>query len=298
MICNHCLNLNLQPMRPHRPPVLPLLLIVAALGVTACSKSTDDREPETEQAATEEQAKVAEAAEQAEPTLPKVDYWQPIAGALQGRFGGKCTEGLQMKPVATEVKVGSNGAVTIGTFSANLHEGKATLLRMPPGKQAEGVSLIGEVGELFLTLQNSGPGNTDNVIAKYGDKDISCSGIKDVLPLDGKTLFTTYAQQFTVKPRKVTCVGAGQDIMSRRKVDFQLEGNLLRVGTQTFDLNKVTTEQVMLSESGAAYAVGTEPQRLANVSFDEYGRLKNVTVNGFDQGESYACDSDLEQAAN
>lgn len=285
-------------MRSYRHLALLTVAVATAFGATGCSKSSDtDSDAEPAAAQQEEQsADSAELAEAAEPALPKVDYWKPIVAAMQGEYRAGCAEGLERKPAADTIKIAADGLVSVGAVSFHPRDGKTTLMRTPPGKEAEGVSLINEDGEVGLTLNNFGPGADDHVTVNYSGKAVMCNGVKDVLRIDGRSLMTTFAQALTVKPRRITCTVLS-NTSKEQQVEFALESKQLKVGEQVFDLDKIVTETVHLDDGTASYSVGTEPQRLALVSFDQYGRLSNVTVNGFDTGPSYAC-ANLDRQSN
>jgi len=276
-------------MTPTVKPALSLLLVTVVLALSGCRKTADEAPPAT---AAESTQSAADAPAADGPKLPRIDWWAPIAPIAARSYEGACKAMPDMKATGPIV-VGTDGSVKHDTYSGTLGQSDVTLMRIVRNGVST-ASLIAGNKDDVLTIMDGGGDQPDNVQLSIGDKGVSCSEARDVLPLQGKTLYALYAKTITVPARKISCLKISQ--MSTTSLDFALQDDQLKLGDQVFDLRKASTEQMIFKPSAgttAGYSVMDGDKRRATVMYDEFGRLSDVQVM-IDGGDSYGC-SNLNQ---
>jgi len=274
-------------------PRLTFLLLAMTVALGGCGKKSDTPPPAAQrdpQQAQTDQGGQEPAADAAEPKLPKVDFVKPALALAAGSYGGACVNSDATKSNVT-ISVTPDGKLKMGDLSGTVTD-KIMLSKHREGAKLWYTLLVsGE--QANVSMMRHMDAAEHQVSATVGAVGVSCNTATKVLPLEGKTVFSAYADVLRTQPRKLRCMVMSD--MTFKELPFELQDDKLTLGDQVVDLSKVTTETLSAEGNGAGYIFVEGDQRRGTVSVDEFGRLHAVSVTAGDKG--YNC-TDLASAGN
>lgn len=260
-----------------------------SLLLSACGKDKDDTAADAQ---AETAAQAEDGSEQADETpAPRMKYWPILGPMVAGTYGGACLRKADMGKVDGAITVGADGKASSKDIDVDFREAsKISLIRTGDAKDGYGmtatISMPSEA-DGFLNLSSLGGGTVGLV---RGDQGVVCSNTGGMDRLNSQPLYQALASLVSGKKQALSCVDT-RNIMTRRDVDVEIDGSILKIGDASLDMKLAATEMVNVEDGGSSVllSVTMPDQSMATLIYDGTGTLTNATSRNKTES-THACE--------